>query len=63
VVTHGGFMAAVHRVVMQREQQGMTHNCSICEVISDGSTMAVMSWNHTSGETREEEAFGGGNFG
>ena len=44
VVTHGGFLSALYRIIMQRTAPS-AKNCSVSEVITDGTTLALETYN------------------
>jgi broad specificity phosphatase PhoE len=65
VVSHGGFLSALHKTIVGHDKGApIIENCAICEVLSDGITTAIVQWNVLASEqNRSGETFGGGTFG
>lgn len=66
IVTHGGFLSLLYKAIMQHAKaSGVIRNCAICEVLSDGRTLAALSWNRAAPGEEEggKDAFGGGLYG
>ena len=61
-VTHGGFLAALHRELLGRNGPPV-NNCGLCEVLSSGTVHVLVSWNEQPGTAEQQPTFGGGEFG
>lgn len=66
VVTHGGFLRVLCRLVLQREPKQAFANCGFAEVLCDGK---VLAFKHADGLNAADSgqhaktSFGGGSFG
>lgn len=65
VVTHGGVLGAIYTMAHGHHRGAIVDNCSIGELLVEGYSFAVLSWNDTShlNTHSNSSGFGGGAFG